>query len=152
MANDTPCWLTLCGTSGGGKTHCADAIFRSAIECNRISVSSNRCEFYIQKIWWPGFINELRAGRESYERLKDTSRWPLLYLDEIGATRDTTGFVADQLYVITAQRENKWTIVTSNLTFAQIGEVDTRIASRCLRNDGIVVEINTVDYSTRISK
>lgn len=105
-------------------------------------------QFFCKKLWWPGYINELRKG-DSYDELADTQKWPLVYVDEIGATRDTTGYVADQLYVLLAQRDKKWTIITTNLTLEQISAMDNRIFSRCLRNNGIVIEVKAVDFNTR---
>ncbi len=144
-ANDRPCWLTLCGSCDTGKTHCGDKLWEAAKNWGRLET---RSEWLTQKIWWPSFVNELRAG-EAFEKLADTRKWPLLYLDEVGASRDTTGFVADQLYLILAQREKKWTIITTNLTFDQFVQLDERISSRCTRNEGIVVEVNTAPFSSR---
>lgn len=105
-------------------------------------------DFVPEKIWWPGYVNRLRSG-SWYDHQADTANWPILYLDEIGACRDTSGYVAEQLYVTLGQRERKWTIITTNLTMDQLGSIDERIVSRCVRNGGIVVEVNTVPFSSR---
>lgn len=148
FAKDRPCWLTLAGTSEVGKTFVASALWHAAIRNQRVHLPPRFEKYVPQKIWWPGFVNKLRGG-DHYDVLEDTGRWPLLFLDEIGASRDTTGFVADQLYTILAQRDHRWTIITTNLTMDALAKVDERIVSRCFRYDGIVVETNTVPFSQR---
>jgi DNA replication protein DnaC len=106
-------------------------------------------DYFMLPVWWPELLNELRDGK-AYERVSDMAKkWPLLVLDEIGASRDTTGYAGEQLYTLLARREKKWTVITTNLSMQELGVLDNRIASRCFRNDGIVVETNTVDFNQR---
>lgn len=149
MNNDRPCWLVMVGPSYTGKTHCLDRIWNEAKKHDK--TFSQRCEFSPRRLWWPDFVNRLRAGH-AYEEIADIRNWPLLVVDEIGASRDTTGFVADQLYYMLAQRECKWTVITSNLTLDAFTNIDERITSRAFRNDGIFIEVNTVPYNTRKSE
>lgn len=146
ISNDRPCWLVMVGSSYTGKTHVLDWIWKQARRLQR--TTSARAGFTPRRIWWPEFVVQLRAGN-AYEEIADVRNWPLLAVDEIGASRDTTGFVADQLYFMLAQRECKWTVVTSNLTMEQFTKMDERITSRAYRNDGIVINVNTIPYGSR---
>jgi len=143
---DRPCWLVLVGSSETGKTHVLDWIWKEAK--HRGLTHAFKASFNPRRIWWPDFVNQLRAGN-AYEEIADVRSWPLLAVDEIGASRDTTGFISDQLYFMLAQRERKWTVLTSNLTMEQFTKMDERITSRALRNDGVLIEVKTVPYGSR---
>ena len=75
--------------------------------------------------------------------------WPYLFLDDVGAERDTTGFASEQLCTLLGTREGKWTMITSNLSVAEFASLDTRIASRMFRGGSKAIEIDAKDYSTR---
>lgn len=146
LNKDRPCWLMICGKSGNGKTHCARHLWKEATRLNLIH--SENADFLPHLIWWPKMVNDLRSG-VGFPLLGDLGKWPLVVLDEIGADRDTTGFVTDRLYFALAQRDRRWTVITTNLSFTKIREMDERIASRAFRNDGVVVEVDTEDFYTR---
>lgn len=100
-------------------------------------------------IYWPSFVSDLRSGI-AYERLADMLKWPVLYLDDIGAERDPNGFSAEQLNLVMGRRVGKWTILTSNLSIAQLAAIDPRIGDRIIREPGNhYVEIDTVSYGLR---
>jgi DNA replication protein DnaC len=140
-----PSWLTLLGDTGTGKTHCADAVWRK----RHGKFDWRNCDWSPHKIYWPAFVLSLRSG-EAYSKVSDMARWPMLYLDDICAERDTTGFAAEQLCTLLGQRQSKWTIITSNRTVAQIAEMDVRLADRIVREPGNeLVEVNTVSYAMR---
>lgn len=70
--------------------------------------------------------------------------------DELGADRDPSGHIRDCLARTLCSRVGKWTIITSNKTLEQIGaDIDTRIASRMIRDGSEVVEVELTDYSLR---
>jgi DNA replication protein DnaC len=75
--------------------------------------------------------------------------WPVLFLDDIGAERDSTGFASENLNTLIGCRANRWTIITSNLMLEQLAAIDPRISDRMIRKPNIVVEVNTVSHSLR---
>ena len=58
-------------------------------------------------------------------------------------------WTAEKINTLANVRVGKWTILTSNLSMVQIAKVDKRIASRMVRNKGIVADVNTKDYNLR---
>lgn len=77
-------------------------------------------------------------------------KWPLLVLDDVGAERDSTGFVSDKLSMLLGMRVGKWTVITSNLDLAGLSKIDDRIASRIVREPGnSFIEMTTEDYGLR---
>lgn len=144
ISRQAPRWLTLMGETGVGKTHCA----MKAWDYLRSHVSWAQTEYPGVKIYWPKFVSELRSG-ESFEKLRDMLDWPVLFLDDIGAERDTTGFASEQLNLVLGCRERKWTIITSNLKLADISAIDPRMSDRIIRSPNLFAEINTMSYSER---
>ena len=140
-----PSWLTLLGDTGTGKTHCAEMIWKK----RHRAFDWSRTGWGPEKIYWPSFVADLRNG-EAYAKVKDMARWPMLFLDDICAERDTTGFAAEQLCTLLGQRQAKWTILTSNKTVDQIAAMDVRLADRIVREPGNeLVEVKTISYAMR---
>lgn len=143
-----PCWLTIMGRFGTGKTHCAKRAFRYI---------SNRCDwsgmdFLPGPIYWPGFVNSLRDGT-GYEKIRELQVWPVLMLDDIGAERDPSGFSSEQLNTLLGTRVGSWTILTSNLNLEQIASIDPRMADRIIREKGNrFVTVDTISYGLRRKK
>lgn len=140
----SPRWLSLIGTSGAGKTHCAKKLWHA---CYR-RLDFTRCEFIPQVIYWPDFVQRLKAGN-AYEMRNDMKRWPMLFLDDVGADRDTSGFAAEELNTLLGCRLGRWTLLTSNLEFEAIAKIDGRISSRLIRDQNICVSIKTQDFFSR---
>ena len=151
-----PRWLSILGVSGTGKTHCASRLWNYANGRLKGGWTVTRSGFHYHqdtayiphKIFWPDFVQRLRTGA-AYELRDDMKRWPVLFLDDIGAERDASGFAAEELNTLLAMRMGKWTLITSNKDFNGLKNVDARIASRLIRNDNICVSINTLDYAAR---
>ena len=139
-----PRWLTLLGNTGTGKTHCARRVWENLYRRS----NWKHCDFVPVEIYWPQFASDLRAGI-AYERLRDLFAWPVLFLDDIGAERDTSGFVSENLNTLFGCREKRWTIITSNLTLKQIADFEPRIADRMIRKPNTVVELSTISHSLR---
>ncbi len=139
-----PRWLSILGNSGTGKTHCARRIWGY----NKRKTNWSKASFLPEEIYWPSFVSDLRAG-DAYEKLRDMQRWPVLFLDDVCAERDTTGFASEQLNTLLGCREGKWTILTSNLLLGQIGKVDPRIADRMIRSPNQFIEVNTKSHALR---
>lgn len=144
---EQPRWLSILGASGTGKTHCARKLW------NRLArgFDWSKRKFVHCEVYWPKFVSELRGG-EAYERFNDMADWPVLFLDDIGAERDTTGFSSEQLNLLLGARMDKWTLVTSNLFLEQVGGIEPRIADRMIRQPNICVEVNTKSYALRTMK
>lgn len=149
-----PYWLTISGESGIGKTHLAKAVRQQFLDQNRFErfpdYESNRVvgntEWYCD---WRKFADDIRSG--SYERLVEDAidEW-FLIIDDFGAERDPSGFIAAASDRILNDRKNKWTLITTNLSLKNIGErMDVRIASRLMRDRNQVVEIEAEDYALR---
>ena len=137
-------WLTLLGKSGTGKTHCARRLWNHTEKHSEW----RKAAFVQSEVYWPAFVSELRSG-EAYARLHDMQKWPVLFLDDVGAERDTTGFASEQLNTLLGCRADKWTILTSNLTLGQFRNVDARIADRIIRYPNQFIEVNTKSYALR---
>lgn len=144
-SDDAPCWLSLLGLTGTGKTHCAThlwSVFSKKFQWHTM-------EFIHKPIYWPKFIASLRSGG-GYAQLEEMQRWPILFLDDIGAERDTTGFASDQLNTLLGCRSDRWTIIASNLFLEQLGAIDPRIADRVIRKPNIFCEIKTKSHALRM--
>jgi DNA replication protein DnaC len=139
-----PRWLSILGNTGVGKTHCAKRLWEYA----EARFDWHKFEFIHREIYWPKFVSDLRGGT-GFEMLTEMQRWPVLFLDDIGAERDTTGFASEQLNTLLGCRMNKWTILTSNLGLGQLGEIDPRISDRIIRKPNIFIELNTKSHSLR---
>ena len=145
-AKDKPRWLTLCGRSGVGKTHCAKRLWDWA----NASSDWTRTEYIPWVVYWPAFVKELRDPESPAKRQeRDMQRWPVLFLDDVGADRDATGFATEALNTLLGCRSDKWTLITTNLTIEQIIERDRRLASRLVRPPNICADIVTIDYAER---
>lgn len=75
--------------------------------------------------------------------------WSVLFVDDIGADRDTTGFATEQLNTLLGSRIDKWTILTSNLMLENLAQVEPRIADRCIRKPNIFIEVKTISHALR---
>lgn len=133
-----PRWLTLCGTSGAGKSHLAKICWTKSLKLRPQSV----CCSYPQKwLFWP----DLAADKT--ELLHDIRTWPAVVIDDIGPTSRPGDM--DKLLRLLESRQGKWTLLTSNQTLGEWAEIDVRIASRLGRNGGRVIEMITKDYDRR---
>ena len=146
QAEKSPRWLTFCGPAGNGKTHCAKRLFLWAVR----RFSWMHCEYEADPIYWPSFVQQLRAG-SAFEKREDMKLWPVLFLDDVGAERDTTGFATEELNTLLGCRSGKWTLLTANLTLEQFAAVDGRIASRLIRDENRIVLCNAQDFALRNS-
>jgi DNA replication protein DnaC len=141
---DHPRWITFLGVTGTGKTHMARRLWDS--QSSRVKWHNTK--FIQHEVYWPKLVSELRSGN-AFEKVRDMMSWPVLFLDDICAERDTTGFTSEQLNMLLGCRENKWTIITSNKLLGQIAELEPRIADRMIRNPNILVELKTISHSLR---
>jgi DNA replication protein DnaC len=140
-----PRWLSLIGSSGTGKTHCAKKLWQYAKE----KCDWSKFEYFPKTIFWPDFIQELRSGN-AFEMRNEIKRWPVLMLDDVGAERDPSGFAAEELNTLLGIRMDRWTLITSNKDLEGLKSVDARIASRMVREKNICVSVNTKDFAERL--
>jgi DNA replication protein DnaC len=139
-----PHLLTILGSTGTGKTYLMNQVWKKLWhKCNWAKTS-----FHPHKVYWPDFVSQLKNGG-AFDKFNEMKNWPMLFLDDIGAERDTTGFSSDKLNELMGCRMNKWTLITSNLLLPQLGGIDPRIADRVIRRPNKFIEVKTVSYSLR---
>lgn len=143
--------LVLAGKSGTGKTHLARAISRYASAMGRFAWESGKWPskhipdyFYLS---WPVACTQFRG--QQFGLTEDAIHHSLTILDDIGCGNDPWNVAKDQLCQILSARENKFTVVTTNVLPEEWDKnFDTRIADRLMRNS--VVRLFLCDsYSTR---
>lgn len=146
-----PRWLTLLGQSGVGKTHTARAMYALAKKrlgfqlCPRLGIEQFRTFRFFN---WTEACGRMRDGE--HDLVKAMRAVDLLVLDDIGAEYDPSGYVTSQLYRVIDGRMGKWTILTSNLTLAQINDtLDQRIADRMLRDGNKVQTVEAKSWAMR---
>lgn len=150
-----PYWLSLLGTSGAGKTFLAKRIMRwhRAVGHFRDSVDDKGPKGFKEVVyarewcWWPQLAGLLK-GNDGYGQLRDVESSGFAVFDEIGAELDKSGHVTNCLANALCARVGKWTLITSNKPLGQIGrEIDTRVASRMVRDGSEVVDVDVEDFA-----
>lgn len=160
----SPRWLSFLGTSGAGKTMLAKIIwhqFRDNLHMEINWPATKRTQMpetpYGRIIRYRGgFINwgnaiNNRMLKGEYNFLEDMRDYSFFAIDDIASEYERhRELSASKLYNVLESRLGKWTVITANLSLEQIGaSLDTRIASRMLRNESIVVDVNVPDYNLR---
>jgi DNA replication protein DnaC len=164
MCKRTPRWLSLLGTSGAGKTMLARLIWREwdiryqmeiDWEASKRTQSDSRPYGELIRyrggfINWGNAINN-RMLKGDYDFLEDMRKYSFFAIDDIASEYERhRELSASKLYNVLEARLGKWTVITANLSLEQIGaSLDTRIASRMLRNESMVVDVNVPDYNLR---
>ncbi len=137
--HDEPYWLSLLGNSGTGKTFLAELSF-------------DTIHPWYEVLAWARNRDMTLAGyeRPPKEKFLDLAfRNYMVVIDDIGSEY-TTDFARSKLYEFLNRRDRKWTMITANLSLEQIAtKLDERIASRMMRHNSVVVEVDTKDYSLR---
>ena len=150
---DSGRWLALSGESGAGKTYLAKQIHRYWQDCaGWISIHGKaglvRSLRDSKFLSWRRFMERQRAG--GFEELQDVRALPFLVIDDIGAEHDPNGFAKARLDELIDGRLGKWTVITTNLSLAEIHEkLDGRIASRMKRGGSRFIETTAGDFWLR---
>ena len=138
-ATDRRRWLTLYGKSGCGKTHLASA-----------AIATLKARDLRAQNWgWSVLKGCLLDGRHP-GLFDQVAKMPYLAIDDIGAdymsSEKAAGVSASLLYDLLESRLGRWTLITSNLTPAELP--DMRIASRLKRGLNELVDMTTArDFS-----
>jgi DNA replication protein DnaC len=139
-----PRWLSFCGPSGIGKTYLASALYKRLLS-DFSDHHSLLCG--AMKHTWQQLLSKFRQG--DYWLLDDIREANLYFLDDFGTERPTE-FALEKLYEIVEARTKKWTILTCNLNVSKIASsIDTRIASRLIRDGSVVVDVDPQDFFLR---
>lgn len=151
-AKEKPRWLSFTGTSGAGKTYLARAIWRwysKAPGMNQTKTVNHEVVYGGQFAFWPDVAQALKA-QEATTWMRDLADETLVVIDDIGAARDSTGFVTNELSNLLSRRCSKWTVITANFPLKEIAQkMDVRIASRMIRDNSVVVDVDVKDFNLR---
>lgn len=116
--------------------------FEVSLDVTRQRITGNTGQFCD----WRTFCKDIRCG--AYGRIDDLEEDSFVVLDDIGTEHDPTGFIASTLDRVCNARLRKWTLITCNLSLAQIAErIDTRIADRMVRDGSEVYESNLQSFA-----
>ncbi len=163
MHDRTPRWLSFLGSPGIGKTMLAMIIWRLFRDhrhglinwpaSERTKTENNPCGQVIRRRG--GFLNWGRAMNErmlqgDYSFLADVCSYDFFVIDDIGTEYEKHRALAvSKLYQIFDARLGKWTVITANFGMKEIGDLDPRLASRMVRNDGRILDLDVIDYALR---
>lgn len=147
-----PRWLSFLGTSGAGKSYLARKIFKwfKNSPLYVADVADKEVVYPGTFVAWDARLAPQLQGNTGYEQIKEFATEKLVVLDEIGSKRDMSGHVKDCLCQLLSARVGKWTVITANLSLADIGrQIDPRISSRMIRNGGVVLDVDMPDFARR---
>lgn len=149
----SPYWLSLLGTSGAGKTMLTIRIsrfFNKYLEGKLDEQRSNEREQWRRKggmLEWNRCVSKM-VSEQDYGFLRQTEEDWFLAIDDIGAEYDRHKELSvSKLYQIFCQRNNKWMVITANLSAESISQMDARVGSRLFRNGGVVVDVEVPDFN-----
>lgn len=151
-ANDerTPL-VVLAGNPGCGKTLLLKRMAKWAREAS-FSMSEHVWKFKrgpltSLRVSWPEACDGFKEGE--YGIVRDLMETDFALIDDIGAEHDPSRNGVDKLCQIFSRRENKWTLVTTNIEPAAWGQkFDARIEDRLLRRSTIVDMFNVPSFAT----
>ena len=148
-------WLTLSGKNGCGKTMLAKQIFAYGQSVDPFShslwLATDSNTTRRPKVVWLDEVNFIKRCKDGEYDLPEylAEDW-LVVVDDLGASRDKTGFAGDMLFRLCNSRIGKFTIFTTNFNAKQIAEqIDPRITSRLIRDGNRFINITAGDYAIR---
>lgn len=133
-------WLFIHGRPGAGKSHLAYNSARVLREFRRKTLTKRAADI----------ANDLREGN-SHLMHQIWLPLPFMIIDDLGSEYHTD-FITTQWFDLLDARVGKWTIITSNLSPAQIGKrYDTRIQSRIEDSRNTIVDLTlAADYRKQL--
>jgi DNA replication protein DnaC len=99
------------------------------------------------RVSWPEVCDGFKEGE--YGVVRDLCETDFALIDDIGAEHDPSRNGVDKLCQILSKRENKWTIITTNIEPAAWGQkFDARIEDRLLRRSTVVDMFEVPSFAT----
>ena len=143
-----PRWLSFVGSSGAGKTFLADKLYRFACTVGHLKRHDRLTSpWAVLSYAWPDVVDKLFNDKWLVDYLSIAN---FVFLDDVGAGYDKSGWQAERLYRIVNARVGRWTVLTSNLSPGQIAErMDPRISSRMNRGGSKVLQVDVPDFNLR---
>lgn len=151
--NEDAHWLSILGPSGSGKTHISKRLVsfwrdRAGWRTTQGGAGNFKTLGPSRFVSWRKLVDRIRGG--GYDEIDGIGETDFVVIDDIGAEHDPSGFAKSILDRIADARLNKWTVWTSNLLLNDINKrIDTRISSRMIRGESVIVELNTKDFNLR---
>jgi DNA replication protein DnaC len=149
----TPYSLALLGNSGTGKTHLAGALLQWARKKAGHFWDDNGI-IHPSVIWYFSAMDACtRFLGGDYELPHTMQKANFLVIDDLGTERDPrASFRGEMQHLVDRRLGRGWTVITSNFTFQQLLDYDTRLASRLIRSGGKVVYSTADDYCLTLLK
>lgn len=153
FGNRPPYWLSMLGSSGIGKTMLMKRVtrfFHAYLSGKIDEQRTNERERWTRHggmLEWHRCIDRMVSERD-YGFMRQTGEDWFLAIDDIGAEYERSRELSmAKLYQIFCQRENKWLMITANMSAERISSMDARIGSRLLRHGAVVVDVEAPDYN-----
>jgi DNA replication protein DnaC len=131
-------WFIICGQSGCGKTHICTAIVGELINCGKSCIyMSYRDEITKLK-------QSINDGCEYQKRMDELKKVPVLYIDDFFKGKITEADINATFELLNYRYINRLqTIISSELMFDQIMDIDQAIAGRIKQQAGeFLIQIN----------
>lgn len=139
----TGCLLTLWGRNGKGNGTGKTFLARLAVdELKRKGVKG------VRFIYWPDLIGRGQRREDTAKDQRTAERCNVLIIDDAGAEH-RTGASDTKLSNLLEMRMRKFTLMTTNISPAEWGDIEHRIKSRIIREENRHVCCETIDYALR---
>lgn len=143
--------LVLVGESNCGKTHVARRVHNFCRCAGMKAFETGKWDKGGRVpgstfVSWPEQTDQFKEG--NYGVIQDLMDDDMVILDDVGAEHDPSKNSADKLCQVLSRRENKFTVVTTNIKMEDWpSKFDTRIADRLLRGSRIIALFGVPSYA-----